>query len=464
MRLFELTGPEREGIERQVAQIMDYFLKNVRPSVQALQKYYAQQYPKAYWQAYTKSMEQLTKLYSYLAHDINAYTEAMQKTDPNYRFPVVVMDTIKKQLVTHIKNSSFKPKDIHMAKHATQLQYQDNPGVPTHQQIEGEVKKLVDGLKNSLKRPIKPRGGRKVGGPVVDPNPPKDPVKPVDPKKPGTDLSTDVKLKQLGYDDTAKGEYIPGENPDRTKLDKYGEIIDGEFEYLDPELQAIKLISLKPEKPKLLTNKMPRVGDYIMWKGGRGSSRPGEPNYAVIIEPEYAGVDLNKYVPYQSINTQPNKSRMGRKSVISKDKILKYLTKDELQKMMPQQDPKKYRGSGGSGGSGGGSDPLQLPKAVFNKSGTRQGMSQGSKRTQIQKGVNIPPTVPGGDQAPKLNRSGNRIGMSKGSRLNQIRKGTNLPPSMGGTPDNPFAQPSADKVQNAIKKGMANVRKLKNLK
>jgi hypothetical protein len=54
--------------------------------------------------------------------------------------------------------------------------------------------------------------------------------------------------------------------------------------------------------------------------------------------------------------------------------------------------------------------------------------------------------------------------MSKGSRLNQIRKGTNLPPSMGGTPDNPFAQPSADKVQNAIKKGMANVKKLKNLK
>ena len=155
---------------------------------------------------------------------------------------------------------------------------------------------------------------------------------------------------------------------------------------------------------------------------------------------------------------------MGRKSIISKDKILKYLTKDELQKMMPQQDPKKYRGGGGSGGSGGGSDPLQLPKAVFNKSGTRTGMSQGSKRTQIQKGVNIPPTVPGGDQAPKLNRSGNRTGMSKGSRLNQIRKGTNLPPSMGGTPDNPFAQPSADRAQSAMHKSMANVKKLRTLK
>ena len=135
-----------------------------------------------------------------------------------------------------------------------------------------------------------------------------------------------------------------------------------------------------------------------------------------------------------------------------------------MQKSMPQQDPKKYRGgggSGGSGGSGGGSDPLQLPKAVFNKSGTRQGMSQGSKRTQIQKGVNIPPTM---GQEPKLNRSGNRRGMSKGSRLNQIRKGINVPPSTYGTPDNPYAQPSADKVQNAIKKGMANVKKLRDLK
>ena len=461
MRLFELTGPEREGIERQVAQIMDYFLKNVRPSVQALQDYYAQQYPKAYWQAYTKSMEQLTKLYSYLAHDINAYTQAMQKTDPNYRFPVVVMDTIKKQLVTHIKNSSFKPKDIHMAKHATQLQYQDNPGAPQLQQIEGEVKRLVDGLKNSLKNPIKPRGGRKpMPGPTVDPNPqPTEPTEPTDPKKPGTDLSTDVKLKQLGYDDTVKGEFIPGgARPDRSKLDKFGQIIDGEWSVVDDAMKRL------PDLVKgQLMDMRPKVGDYVMWTGGARSSRPGEDNYGKI-----TGIRPNGVLQVTSVNQQPNPSREGfAKFGLKPERVTKYLSKADMQKNMPQQDPKKYRGgggSGGSGGSGGGSDPLQLPKAVFNKSGTRQGMSQGSKRTQIQKGVNIPPTVPGGDQAPKLNRSGNRIGMSKGSRLNQIRKGTNLPPSMGGTPDNPFAQPSADKVQNAIKKGMANVKKLKNLK
>ena len=460
MRLFELTGPEREGFEAQVKQINDYFTANVVPAKTKIDDYYVQQWPKPYWVAYSKSVEQLTKLYAFMAHDIMSYTMERKKTDPNYKFPVVVIDTLKKTLASHVKASVVKPKDIHMAKHSGELRYKGQSTEPHNdlEKVTGEIKRLINDLKNSLNAPKKPPANRKKPTPpVVDPVP-------TDPKKPGTDLSTDVKLKQLGYDDTVKGEFIPGEKPDRTKLDKYGDIIDGEFEYIDPELQAIKLISLKPEKPKLLTNKMPRVGDYIMWKGGRGSSRTGEPNYAVIIEPEYAGVDLNKYVPYQSINTQPNKSRMGRKSIISKDKILKYLTKDELQKMMPQQDPKKYRGSGGSGGSGGGSDPLQLPKAVFNKSGTRQGMSQGSKRTQIQKGVNIPPTVPGGDQAPKLNRSGNRIGMSKGSRLNQIRKGTNLPPSMGGTPDNPFAQPSADKVQNAIKKGMANVKKLRDLK
>ena len=345
MRLFELTGPEREGIERQVAQIMDYFLKNVRPSIQALQKYYAQQYPKAYWQAYTKSMEQLTKLYSYLAHDVNAYTEAMQKTDPNYKFPVVVMDTIKKQLITHIRHSNFKPKDIHMAKHATQLQYQDNPGVPNHQQIEGEVKRLVSDLKNSLKKPIKPRGGRKPPTPpVVDPNPPVDPVTPADPKKPGTDLSTDVKLKQLGYDDGVKGEYIPGgARPDRSKLDKFGQIIDGEWSVVNNAMKRLPDLT-----PKQLMDMRPKVGDYVEWTGGPRSSRPGEMNIGKILQVKPKGI-----LRVQSMNQQPNRSREGfakflldPQRVKREDGEVKYLDAGTLSKRMPQQDPKKYRKPG----------------------------------------------------------------------------------------------------------------------
>ena len=338
MHLFELTGPEREGIERQVAQISDYFLKNVRPAIQALDEYYAQQYPKAYWQAYTKSMEQLTKLYSYLAHDVNAYTEAMQKTDPNYKFPVVVMDTIKKQLVTHIKSSSFKPKDIHMAKHATELRYKGD-GANKFDQVQNAIKTLVGGLKNSLKTPIKPRGGRKSPTPpVVDPNPPVDPVTPADPKKPGTDLSTNVKLPQLGYDDTVKGEYLPGENPDRTKLDKYGEIIDGEWSVVNDRMKQLPDLT-----PKQLMDMRPKAGDYIQWTGATDrTSRPGEANYGQVL-----GVRPNGVLQVKSVNQQPNPSRQGREFGLKPERVTKILSKADMQQSMPQQDPKKYRKPGG---------------------------------------------------------------------------------------------------------------------
>ena len=220
MRLFELTGPEREGFEAQVKQINDYFKVNVAPAKAKVDDYYVQQWPKPYWVAYSKSVEQLTKLYAYMAHDIMVYTQERQKTEPNYKFPVVVIDTLKKTLASHVKASVVKPKDIHMAKFSGELRYKGQSTEPHNdlEKVTGEIKRLITDLKNSLNTPKKPPGGRKKPPIIVDP------VEP-EPKKPGTDLSTDVKFKQLGYDDTVKGEFIPGEKPDRTKLDKYGEVI-----------------------------------------------------------------------------------------------------------------------------------------------------------------------------------------------------------------------------------------------
>ncbi len=447
MHLFELTEnpkpktatgggaiPDANTLNAQfmnaIKEVENFFVTKFLPKKKELDLKYGQQ-----WNELTvKEMDNIHNALINLVQKLNGQAnngDIRELLIPEY------LQKWEQKKTAMIKKGKITPKSIRMNRNFRDLniRYDQDPSLPGGEtggeQMNKSIKFAKDwhnDLKNGFAKNINPVGGNPFGG--FKNNPPRDKnqeptpepkgPKPKGPKSgPGTDLSTDV------IDPTVPGEFIPGEKPDRTKLDKYGEIIDGSFEVVQ-DAEAIKLLNKKQEKPKLLVDKTPKVGDYIMWRGGKASSRTGDMNYGVIIKPQTPGLDTNKFVPYQSINSQPNKSRQGRKSIISKEKILKYLTKEELQQMMPQQDPKKYRGGGGSGGSGGGGAPLQLPKAVFNKRGTRQGMSQGSKRTQIQKGVNMPPTVPGGDQY-KLNKSGNR-------------------------------------VQSAIKKGMSTVKKLRDFK
>lgn len=348
MRLFELAGPEREGFKRVVAQINDYFAKNVAPSKVNLDRYYVQQWPKPMSQAYVKSMTELTRLYQGLAHDIQRYTADRQTKEAGYKFPVVVIDTIKKQLAQHVKNSTVKPKDIHMAKYSDEVRYKDL-GAVDPLEVEKTMKELSGNLKDSLNKPVKPRKGQSTENPgpaPVPPVPPVPPVEPTEPKKPGTDLSTDVKLKQLGYDDTVKGEFIPGENPDRTKLDKYGEIINGEWTVVNDAMKQLPDLT-----PKQLMDLRPKAGDYVEFTGGPRSSRPGEPNIAKI-NGLATGKKGQQLLRVTSVNQQPNPSRQGREFSLDAERVkreggqVRYLSKADLQKNMPQLDPKKYRKPG----------------------------------------------------------------------------------------------------------------------
>lgn len=343
MRLFELAGPEREGFKRVVAQINDYFAKNVAPSKVNLDRYYVQQWPKPMIQAYVKSMTELTRLYQGLAHDIQRYTADRQTKEAGYKFPVVVIDTIKKQLAQHVKNSTVKPKDIHMAKYSDEVRYKEQGRDPL--EVEKTMKELSGNLKDSLNKPVKPRKGQSTENPgpaPVPPVPPVPPVEPAPPVKPGTSLSTDVKLPQLGYD--REGEYIQGDPKlPKQKPDPMDGAVDAEWSEIEQVFKRLPDLSAKQ-----LSDMRPKVGDYVEWTGGPRSSRPGEMNIGKILL-----VKPNGILRVQSMNQQPNRSREGfAKFLLDPQRVkrengeVKYLDAATLSKRMPQLDPKKYRKPG----------------------------------------------------------------------------------------------------------------------
>ena len=475
MHLFELTEnpkpktatgggaiPDANTLNAQfmnaIKEVENFFVTKFLPKKKELDLKYGQQ-----WNELTvKEMDNIHKSLLNLVQKLNGQAnngDIRELLIPEY------LQKWEQKKKAMLKKGKITPKSIRMNRTFRDLniRYDNDPsgaGETGGEQMNKSIKIAQDWhnmLKNGFVQNINPVGGNPFSG--FKNNPPRDKNQeptpgPKGPKPgPGTDLSTDVKLKQLGYDDTVKGEFIPGEKPDRTKLDKYGEIIDGNFEVVQ-DAEAIKLLNKKQEKPKLLVDKTPKVGDYIMWRGGKASSRTGDMNYGVIIKPQTPGLDTNKFVPYQSINSQPNKSRQGRKSIISKEKILKYLTKEELQQMMPQQDPKKYRGGGGSGGSGGSGGP-----------GVGRGMGPGSRRTQFRKDSDpefdrvarsnnqfrsTPPS-------PK-NKRGDRRGMEPGSRKQQYRPDSDPDFARVAQSNNQF------RAGSAIKKGMANIKKLRDFK
>lgn len=249
-----------------------------------------------------------------------------------------------------IKKGKITPKSIRMNRNFRDLniRYDQDPSLPGGEtggeQMNKSIKFAKDwhnDLKNGFAKNINPVGGNPFGG--FKNNPPRDKnqeptpepkgPKPKGPKPgPGTDLSTDV------IDPTVPGEFIPGEKPDRTKLDKYGEIIDGEWSVVNDAMKQLPDLT-----PKQLVDMRPKAGDYVMWTGGARSSRPGEDNYGKI-----TGIRPNGVLQVTSVNQQPNPSRQGRAFGLNPKSVTKILSKADMQQSMPQQDPKKYRGGGDS--------------------------------------------------------------------------------------------------------------------
>ena len=287
--------------------------------------YYAQQYPKPTWIAYTKNLEAVIKGWQTLQKLIIDQTNVTRKDNPNYRFPAVVIDTLTKSHAQMVKNARLTASDINMNKAtAGRLIYADDPYDEILNSVRDKINELVKALKGSF--PPKAKWSK-----LLDI--PNDTQTVVDPVQPGTDLSTNVKLPQLGYDDTVQGELIPGENPDRSKLDKFGQIIDGEWSVVNNAMKRLPDL-----RPKQLLDMRPKEGDYVMWTGGARSSRPGQANYGKVVSVRDNGV-LN----IVSVNQQPNASRQGRAFGLNPTSIQKVIKKADAQKLMPQQDPKKYR-------------------------------------------------------------------------------------------------------------------------
>ena len=218
MRLNELKGDQRERVEAIYNELNNRFYQKIVPAMKELGDYYAQQYPKPTWIAYTKNLEAVIKGWQTLQKLIIDQTNVTRKDNPNYRFPAVVIDTLTKSHAQMVKNARLTASDINMNKAtAGRLIYADDPYDEILNSVRDKINELVKALKGSF--PPKAKWSK-----LLDI--PNDTQTVVDPVQPGTDLSTNVKLPQLGYDDTVQGELIPGENPDRSKLDNFGQIID----------------------------------------------------------------------------------------------------------------------------------------------------------------------------------------------------------------------------------------------
>jgi hypothetical protein len=332
MKLNELTGDQRDRVEAIYNELNDRFYQKIAPAMKELGDHYAQQYPKPTWIAYTKNLEAVIKGWQTLQKLIIDQTDIRRKSDPNYRFPAVVIDTLTKNHAQMVKNSRLTASDINMNKAtAGRLTYTDDPNDQILNSVRDKINQLVTALKGSFPPKAKwsklldiPKGTQTV-------------VDPVQPAEPGTDISTNVKLKQipnLHPIGTIDGELIrKGQEKTAGELEKFGQTIDGEWEVIDKTMKQLPDL-----RPKQLLDMRPKAGDYVMWTGGPRSSRPNQPNYGKVVSVRDNGV-LN----ITSVNQQPNPSRQGREFGLNPTSIQKVIKKTDAQKLMPQQDPKKYR-------------------------------------------------------------------------------------------------------------------------
>ena len=335
MRLNELKGDQRERVEAIYNKLNDIFYKKVVPAMKELGNYYAQQYPKPTWIAYTKNLESVIKGWQTLEKLIIDQTNVTRKQQPAYRFPAVVIDTLTKSHAQMVKNARLTASDINMNKStAGRLMYTDDPNDQILNDVRNKINELVTALRGSF--PTKPKWSKLLDLPkgtqtIVDP------VEPAEPAEPGTDISTDVKLKKipnLHPIGTIDGEIIrKGQEKTAGDLEKLGHIIDGEWEVIDNTMKQLPDL-----RPKQLLDMRPKEGDYVMWTGGARSSRPNQPNYGKVVSVRKNGV-LN----VTSVNQQPNPSRQGRQFGLNPTSIQKVLKQADAQKLMPQQDPEKYR-------------------------------------------------------------------------------------------------------------------------
>ena len=366
MRLFELTeAPQDSTIAKQqfntaMNNLKKHFNEKVLPAKKAVDEMYAEQYLPPIFDRYKKSMKPIVKMIQGLNKGVVEHGKLIGKQG------VSAYTNLKTSI---LKQSMIKLQSIHNRAAIADLgvQYKGGGGAGGGINQTGgggygplgpyeEVGKITDEfnkyIKNAFDMSSKVSTNPIDTGKVTNQTTQPEPTQPDNPAR-------DEYNKRLNKDRTNKDKNLPAvidsgdkevdgelvspaekERADKM-LDKKGQVIDGEWEEISRDSQAIKLLGSMPERPKLLVNKEPRIGDFIMWKGGPNSARPGQMNYGEIIKPS-PYIDTNKSVMYRSINSNPNKGREGRESHIGKEKIIKYLKKEELAKLMPQSDPIKY--------------------------------------------------------------------------------------------------------------------------
>jgi len=336
MRLFEITEAPDDNIvaSQQFTQAMNnlkkHFNDKVLPAKKAVDEMYAEQYLPPIFDKYKASMKPIVKMIQGLNKGVVEHGDLIGKQNVNAYI------NLKAGI---LKQSMIKLQSIHNRAAIANLgvRYKGGNGPLGDYEAVGKItdefnKKLKGMFDMSSKVSTIPIDTGKVTGQTTTPTPTG-----TDKPTTGTEIVPHVIPLDNKMDQAIDGEVVsPAEKERADKmLDKKGQVIDGEWEEVNNAMKQL------PERPKLLVNKNPRIGDYIVWKGGKGSSRPGLDNYGEIIEPS-PYIDTNKSVMYRSINSQPNKGREGRESHIGKEKIIKYLKKEDLAKLMPQSDPIKY--------------------------------------------------------------------------------------------------------------------------
>ena len=338
MRLFELTeagNPEaNKQLQLAIKNLMDHYTQKVAPVKKQVDEMYAEQYLPPIVDKYKRAVKPIIKTVQYLN---NAVVKQQAEIDP------MIAQQFASAKTQLMKNMRIRPQSIHNRAAIANLgvQYKGKNGPM------GDANDILD-FAEEFNRYIKDQfalSSKISTNPIDTGKSTKQTTQPTPTPKPttGTAIVPTVIPLDNKMDQTIDGEVVsPAEKERADKmLDKKGQVIDGEWEEISRDSQAIKLLGSMPERQKLLVNKEPRIGDYIMWKGGPNSARPGQMNYGEIIKPS-PYIDTNKSVMYRSINSNPNKGREGRESNINKDKVLKYLKKEELAKLMPQSDPIKY--------------------------------------------------------------------------------------------------------------------------
>ena len=334
MRLFELTeagNPEaNKQLQLAIKNLMDHYTQKVAPVKKQVDEMYAEQYLPPIVDKYKRAVKPIIKTVQYLN---NAVVKQQAEIDP------MIAQQFASAKTQLIKSMRIRPQSIHNRAAIANLgvQYKGKNGPM------GDANDILD-FAEEFNRYIKDQfalSSKISTNPIDTGKSTKQTTQPT-PAKPkpttGTALEPTVIPLDNKMDQAIDGEVVSQAEKERAdKMLNKGQVIDGEWSEIDDAMKQL------PLKQNLLVDKSPKVGDYIMWKGGKNSSRPGQANYGQIIEPSQY-IDTNKSVMYRSINSQPNKGREGRESNINKDKVLKYLKKEDLAKIMPQTTPAKYSG------------------------------------------------------------------------------------------------------------------------